>query len=192
MSAQLRQQFFPLLTEAGFTRKGDVLRRELPGCVVHIAEVQHRPQSGVFQVNLGAHLTTLDDASGSTAAAQMREYDCAWRGSIISGFRNASDAEFAYGATNEEASESVAFLVSEWQRQSSQFFDPLSGFPDGFHARAKQVLTEDMHPTQLRVWANVALLVGDPELSKRIAAAALPRVPERATSLRESLEALLV
>ena len=85
----------------------------------------------------------------------------------------------------------MAFLASEWQRQSSLFFDPLSSYPDGFHARAEQALDEDLHPAHLRVWANVAVIVGDSELSKRIAAAALPRVTERATALRDSLEALL-
>ncbi len=193
VGAQLRKQFFPLLVEAGFTRKGDVLHRELPGPVVHVVDVQHRPRSGVFQVNLGAHLLALGDVAGGTVppTAQMRDYDCAWRGSIISGFRNSSDSEFAYGSTEDEAAESVAFLASEWQRQSSLFFDPLSSYPDGFHARAEQALDEDLHPAHLRVWANVAVIVGDSELSKRIAAAALPRVTERATALRDSLEALL-
>ena len=193
INAELRQQFFPLLTAAGFTRKGDVLYRELPGPIVHIAEVQHRPRNGVFQINLGAHLPSLDDiASGQTIApADMRDYDCAWRGSIISGFRTSSDAEFAYGSTAEEAAESVAFLVSEWPRQAAQFFDPLSNFPDGFRERCTQVLNEDLHPAHLLTWAKVALLVNDPELAKRIATAALPSVPERATSLRENLEALL-
>ena len=193
INAELRKQLFPLLITAGFKRKGDVLYRELPGPVVHIVEVQHRPRNGVFQINLGAHLPALDDvADGQVfAAAEMRDYDCAWRGSIISGFRNSSDAEFAYGTTAEEAAESVAFLASEWPRQAAQFFDPLSNFPDGFHERCAQVLGEDLHPAHLLTWAKVALLVGDQELSQRIATAALPSVPERATSLRENLEALL-
>lgn len=193
ITSELRRQFFPLLTAAG-ARTGDVLRRELDGPVVHVVEVQHRPRSAVFQINLGAHLPALGGVAGGDAVpvASMREYDCAWRGSIISGFRNASDAEFAYGRTDAEASESVAFLVSEWERQSVAFFGPLSDFPAGFHEQARRSLDGDLHPAQLRTWARVALLVGDRGLARRIVDVALPRVPERATALRADLERLLV
>lgn len=124
ITAQLRAQFFPVLVNEGFTRTGDVLRRELEGGVVHVVEIQHRPRSGVFQVGLGAHLAALGDVAGGAPVPveKMRDHDCAWRSSVLSGFRRASDAEFAYGATAAEASESVAFAVSEWPRQSAAFF----------------------------------------------------------------------
>lgn len=194
ITSELRRQFFPLLTAAGFARTGDVLRRELDGPVVHVVEVQHRPRSAVFQIHLGAHLPALGGVAGGDAVpvVSMREYDCAWRGSIVSGFRNSSDAEFAYGRTDAEASESVAFLASEWQRQADAFFGSLSDFPAGFHEQARRSSDGDLHPAQLRTWARVALLVGDRALARRIVDVALPRVTERATALRADLERLLV
>lgn len=189
VTAQLRSQFYPVLLAEGFSRKGDILRRELDGPVVHVVEVQHRPRSGVFQVNLGAHLPALGDVAGGTRVPveQMREYDCAWRSSVVSGFRNSSDSEFAYGSTEEEASESVAFLVSEWARQSSDFFSPLSRFPESFHEGASSSVDSGMHPAHLLTWARVADVLGDTALRARIVEAALPTVPERATSLRAEL-----
>lgn len=193
VSRELREQFFPLLVAEGFTRKGDVLRRVLDGPVVHVVDVQHRPRNAVFQVNLGAHLPALGGVAGGDAVAHdaMRDWDCAWRGSIVTGFRNRSDSEFAYGRTAEEAAESVAFLVSEWERQSGAFFGPLSDYPAGFHEAARAAAADDAHhPAHLRTWARVALLVGDADLARGIAAAALPRVSERGTALREDLIAI--
>ncbi|WP_433676521.1 DUF4304 domain-containing protein [Microbacterium gorillae] len=192
INRELRTQFWPLLTAAGFERKGDIARRRLDGGVVHVVEVQHRPRSSVFQVHLGVHLLSLGGVAGGVPPEPdaLREYDCAWRGSIIAGFRNASDAEFAYGRTAEEATESVAFLASEWERQSAAFFGPLTAFPDDFDTRARQVIAEAPHPAHMRTWARVALLLADEELAREIAAAALPRVAERATALREDLAAI--
>lgn len=192
INAQLRAQFFPVLAAEGFSRTGDILRRELDGGVVHVVEIQHRPRSGVFQVGLGAHLVALGDVVGGepVPVANMRDHDCAWRSSVLSGFRRGSDAEFAYGATAADASESVAFLVSEWPRQSTAFFGGLSDFPEGFLLRAQESVFEGLHPAHLLTWARVADILGEAELRGRIVAAALPRVSERATSLRANLLAL--
>ncbi|GAB2550318.1 DUF4304 domain-containing protein [Leucobacter ruminantium] len=193
INAELRRQFYPQLVAEGFTRAGDIARRALVGPVVHVVEVQHLPRRNVFQINLGAHLLALDELSGTTAVAAdtVRDYDCAWRGSIFSGFRNSSDAEFAYGSTPEEASESVSFLVSEWRRQADVFFGPLSEYPGGFHRAAKRMPEHPVHPGHMRTWARVAQLVGDGALARRIAEVALPEVPERATALRDDLRAIL-
>ena len=192
INRELRAQFWPLLTATGFERKGDVARRRLDGGVVHVVEVQHRPRSAVFQVNLGAHLLALGDVAGGAAPGTdvLRDYDCAWRGSIIAGFRHAQDSEFAYGRTAEEAAESVAFLASEWQRQSAAFFGSLTDFPEDFRARAQAVIAQSPHPAHMRTWARVAVLLDDPELAREIARAALPRVAERATALRDDLAAI--
>ncbi|WP_312526166.1 DUF4304 domain-containing protein [Comamonas sp.] len=193
-TSELRAQFFPLLLAEGFVRQGDIARRVLDGSVVHIVEIQHRPRSAVFQVNLGAHLLALGDVAGGTLPAPqtMRDHDCAWRGSVIAGFRNAKDAEFAYGASAQDAAESVAFLVSEWQRQSQAFFAPFSDYPASFLAAARQAAQDrERHPAHLLTWARVAALLGEAALAQSIAQATLPRVPERATSLRAKLEAVL-
>lgn len=195
VNRELRKQFFPLLNGAGFTRQGDIARRVLPCGVVHVVELQHRTRSSVFQVNLGAHLMALGDVAGGEPPPpqEFRDFDCAWRGSVIAGFRNDSDAEFAYGSTDGEAAESVAFLASEWPRQSAAFFAPFTAFPNTFHdaARAAAVDAEQHHPAHLLTWARVACVLGDFTLGHSLAEAALPRVPERATSLRQNLLAIL-
>ncbi|MGO2140633.1 MAG: hypothetical protein ACTH30_09470 [Leucobacter sp.] len=193
INAEFRRQFFPLLTADGFVRSGDVARRVLPGGAVHVVEIQHRPRVGVFQVGLGVHLTPLDELAGTSSAPaeQLREHDCAWRSSIISGFRNSSDAEFAYGQSAADAAESVAFFVSEWPRQASEFFGPLTAFPEDFQAAAEAAASNlSMHPAHLLTWARVAILLKDSQLARSLSAQALPRVPERATSLRDELERL--
>ncbi|GAA2846885.1 hypothetical protein FB468_0206 [Leucobacter komagatae] len=193
INAEFRRQFFPLLNAGGFVRSGDVARRVLPGGVTHVVEIQHRPRADVFQVGLGVHLSPLDEvaATSSTPADQLREHDCAWRSSIISGFRNGSDAEFAYGQSAAEAAESVAFFVSEWPRQSEELFGPLTAFPEDFRTGAEAAASdESMHPAHLLTWARVAVLLEDGQLARSISAQALPRVPERATSLRDDLEGL--
>ncbi|WP_182344208.1 hypothetical protein [Comamonas koreensis] len=193
-TSELRAQFFPQLVAAGFVRQGDIARRVLDGGVVHVVEVQHRPRSAVFQVNLGAHLLALGDVAGGAMPAPpaMRDHDCAWRGSVIAGFRNAADAEFAYGTSAQEAAESVAFVVSEWQRQSQAFFAPFSAYPASFLAAARLAAQDkDMHPAHLLTWARVAVVLGEALLAQSIAQAALPRVTERATALRANLEGIL-
>ncbi|MFK3677114.1 hypothetical protein ACI2IP_05250 [Microbacterium sp. NPDC090218] len=187
----LRDRFYPVLKAQGFTRTGDVLRR-VDSPVVHVVEVVHQPRRGVFRVDLGAHLTLLGDVSRHAIdTAKIREPDCAWRSSIIPGFRNDHDPDFAYGSNPEEASESVAFLVSEWDRQSNAFFAPLTRWPDDFHDAARAAVETPPHPAHLLTWARVAALTGDLDLAQRCAEIALPSVPERATSLRESLEGIL-
>ena len=190
-TALLREQFYPLLKAQGFVRTGDVLRR-FDDPVAHVVEVVHQPRRGVFRVDLGVHVTPLGDVSRHVIdPTKIREADCAWRSSIIPGFRNDHDPDFVYGSTPEEASESVAFLVSEWDRQSSAFFGPKTRWPEDFHAAARAAVTDPPHPAHLLTWARVAALVGDTDLARRCAEVALPSVPERATALRESLEGIV-
>ncbi|MFJ6533500.1 hypothetical protein [Microbacterium sp. NPDC091662] len=190
-TALLRTDFYPVLKAQGFARTGDILRR-VDSPVVHVVEVVHQPRRGVFRVDLGVHLTLLGDVSHHAIdPAKIRGADCAWRSSIIPGFRNDHDPDFVYGSTPEEASESVAFLVSEWDRQSSAFFGPLTRWPEDFHEAACAAVADPPHPAHLLTWARVAALVGDVDLAHRCAEVALPSVPERATGLRENLEAIL-
>jgi hypothetical protein len=190
-TALLREHFFPLLKSQGFARNGDVLRRA-DDPVVHVVEVVHQPRRGVFRIDLGVHLTLLGDASGHVIdPTKIREADCAWRSSIIPGFRNDHDPDFVYGSTAEEAQESVSFLVSEWDRQSSAFFGRLAAWPHDFHEAARAAVVDPPHPAHLLTWARVAALADDLELARRCAEVALPSVPERATALRADLEAIV-
>lgn len=190
-TALLREHFFPLLKAQGFARNGDVLRRA-DDPVVHVVEVVHQPRRGVFRIDLGVHLTLLGDVSGHVIdPTKIREADCAWRSSIIPGFRNDHDPDFVYGSTAEEAQESVSFLVSEWDRQSSAFFGRLATWPQDFHEAARAAVVDPAHPAHVLTWARVAALADDLELARRCAEVALPSVPERATALRADLEAIV-
>jgi hypothetical protein len=190
-TALLRAEFYPVLKAQGFVRSGDVLRR-VDDPVAHVVEVVHQPRRGVFRVDLGAHLLPLGDVSRHAIdPTKIREADCAWRSSIIPGFRNDHDPDFVYGATATDAAESVAFLVSEWDRQSQDFFGPLTAWPDDFHEGARAAVANPSHPAHLLTWARVAGLAGDLELARRCAEVALPSVPERATALRDDLEGIV-
>lgn len=190
-TALLREQFYPVLKAQGFTRSADVLRR-VAEPVAHVVEVVNQPRRGVFRVDLGVHLTLLGDVSHHVIGpAKLREADCAWRSSIIPGFRNDHDPDFVYGSTPEEASEVVSFLVSEWGRQSDAFFGRLTVWPDDFHEAARAAMADPPHPAHLLTWARVAALAGDLELARDCADIALPSVPIRATSLRGDLESIV-
>lgn len=193
ITREMRQQFFPLLVDDGFTRTKDTLRRVLPGPVVHVVQVRNFPARAQFRVDLGAHLPALDEREGTAPKAldTLRDIDCVWRGGIVTGFLSPTDTGMSYGTDEHGASEAVAFMASEWKRQSREFFGPLFDFPGGFHRQARRALVAPRHPYAMVLWADVARLVGDDDLSRRIAAAALPLVPDTASGLRARAEALL-
>ncbi|WP_435748689.1 DUF4304 domain-containing protein [Microbacterium sp. PMB16] len=190
-TALLRTHFYPVLKDQGFVRSGNVLRR-FADPVVHVVEVVHQPRRGAFRVDLGVHLTLLGDVSRHVIdPTKIREPDCAWRSSIIPGFRNDHDPDFAYGTTASDAEESVSFLVSEWDRQSTAFFGRLTTWPGDFLDAARAAIETPPHPAHLLTWSRAAALAGDFELARRCAEVALPSVPERATALRADIEAIL-
>ena len=92
ISLLLRNQFYPLLKAQGFTKKADVFW-QVDGEVIRIVDIQHFKKRHCFQINLGIHLIPLGEyVMGCTGRRlefeKMRDYDCAWRGSIISGLVN--------------------------------------------------------------------------------------------------------
>jgi hypothetical protein len=92
ISLLLRNQFYPLLKAQAFTKKADVFW-QVDGEVIRIVDIQHFKKRHCFQINLGIHLIPLGEyVMGCTGRRlefeKMRDYDCAWRGSIISGLVN--------------------------------------------------------------------------------------------------------
>ncbi len=195
ISKQLQNQFYPLLEAQGFIKKGSVFH-QIDGEIIRIVDIQHSVKRHCFQVNLGIHLIPLGEyVMGCTGRnlniEKMRDYDCAWRSSIISGFLNNQDSDWSYLSTEQDAIENVHFLVSEWDRQSQKFFSELSHWPEDFNHKAKSLCEHPIHPADMATWCAVAGIMGDLNLVKTLAEVALPTVPERATSLKQKLESFI-
>ena len=190
VEALLERGFYPLLEAEGFQGEGGLFHRA-GGPVVHVVEVRHSPRRQVYQVAMGAHLLPLGeyamDSTGrpAKAPAALRCYDCAWQRNVI--VNDTSDG-WAYGNTEEESAEIVGLLAREWPRQSEAFFGRLTRWPEDFYARAQAALSEPAHPIEMRLWARVAALAGDFELTRALAEKALPDVPEYADALQAMLE----
>lgn len=195
ISQQLRNQFYPLLKAQGFSKKADVFW-QVDGEVVRIVDIQHSKKRHCFQVNLGIHLMPLGEyVMGCTGRRleieKMRDYDCAWRSSIISGLVNDHDSDWSYAQSEQDAIQMVEFLVSEWDRQSQRFFGEMARWPEDFIKKATMAVKNPVHPTKMCTLCYVAGAAGDLQLVKNLAEVALPSVPERATSLKTRLEAFL-
>lgn len=115
-----------------------------------------------------------DPADGSVDPVSACVYDCAWRTSVEAGFRSDHDAEFTYGHTPDEAAASIEFMISEWERQSTEFFTPLTSWPDDFLAAARAAELQPAHPMTMLVCARVANAAHNPALAGRLARTALP------------------
>lgn len=193
ITRHMREQFFPLLVEEGFTRQRDTLRRILDGPVAHVVTVRHFPARKEFRVDLGAHLPALDEplVMPATNLETITVDSCLWGERIVTGFLHPADTGMAYGTNEEEASEAVAFIASEWKHQSRAFFGPLSNYPEGFLRLARQALVGPHQPGWMVTAAHMARVVGDHDLSLRIAAAALPLIPDERSSLRDEAQMIL-
>ena len=195
ISQQLRDQFYPLLKAQGFSKKADVFW-QVDGEVIRIVDIQHSKKRHCFQVNLGIHLMPLGEyVMGCTGRRleieKMRDYDCAWRSSIISGLVNDHDSDWSYTQSEQDAIQMVEFLVSEWDRQSQRFFGEMARWPEDFIKKATMAVKNPVHPIEMCTLCYVAGAAGDLQLVKNLAEVALPSVPERATSLKARLEAFL-
>ena len=196
VSAQLRNQFYPILKTQGFTQKADVFR-QIDGEIIRIVDIQHSVKRHCFQVNLGIHLRPLGEyIMGCTGKPliieKMREYDCAWRNSILPNLINDYDSDWMYGSNEQEAIEMVQFLASEWNRQSQIFFNALAHWPQDFIHQANLAVQNPIHPMDMAKLCHVAAAAGNLDLVKTLAELALPAVPERATSLKQKLESFMI
>lgn len=147
ISKQLRTQFYPLLKAQGFTQKADVFW-QVDGEVIRIVDIQHFKKRHCFQINLGIHLISLGEyVMGCTGKGleieKMRDYDCAWRGSILSGLINDYDSDWSYTQSAQDAAQMVEFLVSEWDRQSQLF---LEKWRNGLKISSKKQLWQSKNP----------------------------------------------
>ncbi|WP_287911605.1 DUF4304 domain-containing protein [Acinetobacter sp.] len=196
ISKHLRTQFYPLLKAQGFTQKADVFW-QVDGEVIRIVDIQHFKKRHCFQINLGIHLISLGEyVMGCTGKGleieKMHDYDCAWRGSILSGLINDYDSDWSYTQSAQDAAQMVEFLVSEWDRQSQLFFGEMAQWPEDFIKKATLAIQKPVHPSEMCTLCYVSGAAGNLELVKKLAEVALPYVPERATSLKARLESFIV
>lgn len=195
ISKLLQRQFYPILKAQGFIKKGDVFR-QVEGEVVRIIDIQHSIKRHCFQVNLGIHLIPLGEyvmrcTGKALDIEKMRDFDCAWRSSILPYLINDHDNDWSYTSNEQDANEMVQFLVSEWNRQSQNFFNELAHWPEDFLKKAHQACINPLHPAHMCTLCYVAGAAGDLQLVKRLAEIAIDTVPERATSLKERLASFI-
>ena len=107
--------------------------------------------------------------------------------------RTAAGAAFgwAYGPDAASAEENVAFIVSEWARQGHAFFADHDAYPASCERLLRQTDPDDIHPARTLNLARIALHLGDTQRAQAFVRSGLARAPERATSLKEKLQALL-
>ncbi|RZL61162.1 MAG: DUF4304 domain-containing protein [Variovorax sp.] len=185
----LAARFYPVLRAEGFKGSGTALRRH-DGDFHHIVAVQGAAGGAGCYINLGAHIDFLPaEGGGPFDPATFDEPSCAFRMRL-----DAPDGpHWRYGATEAEAQATVAALLAAWGAQGQAFF---AGFTQAGRASQLEGLIaaregSQVHAAHALLGARIALHTGDAARAQRMATAALPRVPERATALRAKLEALV-
>lgn len=185
----LTKHLYPVLRAEGFDGGGQTLRRTR-GPIVHIFNVQGASGGKACYLNLGAHYDFLPCEGGAfVAPGEIEESHCVFRERI----EPPPGAAFgwAYGADPAAAEENVAFIVSEWRRQGHAFFAAHDAYPASCERLLREADPEDLHPAQMLNLARMARHLGDTERARELAASGLARTPERATSLKAKLEAVL-
>jgi hypothetical protein len=156
------------------------------GDAIHVVNIQAAEGGTACYVNLGAHLAFLPTAGGAAVdPSSILEYQCAFRDRIDPPPGPAFP--WAYVDDPEAASESIEFVLSEWQSFGRRFFGRYGDYPEAFRSLLADETTEQAHPAHLLTLARIALQLTDERRAKRLATAGLARVPERATLLRRDL-----
>ncbi len=187
--SSLQKALWSELRREGFLGSGATVRR-ISGPVVHVVNIQGSSGGESCFINMGAHLSLLPTEGGGVVVPnELLEYQCAFRARIE------PPAGPAFGWSYQEelvaATETVDFILSEWQRVGRAFFDKYMAFPDSFRSLVLAADPNEVHPAGLLTLSRVALLAGELHQGKRLASAGLARAPERATLLRNALDEAL-
>ncbi|WP_442678149.1 DUF4304 domain-containing protein [Sphingomonas sp. ASY06-1R] len=184
----LGEHLYPILRAEGFVGTGATLRR-IDGPVIHVFNVQGARSGGEFYLNLGAHLSFLPSAGGGAIDPQeIDEPSCVFRDRLDP--PPGPEFGWSYCASPEEAAESVAFIVSEWESVGRAFFARYACYPQSFEALIRKEDPDQVHPSAARTLARIAIELGRPVRASDFLEAALRRVPERATLLKADLVAM--
>lgn len=185
----LSEQLYPILRAEGFVGTGSTLRR-INGPVIHVFNVQGARSGGECYLNLGAHLAFLPSAGGGAVDPQsIDEPSCVFRDRL----EPPPGPEFgwSYCASPEDAAESVAFIVSEWESVGRAFFARYAHYPQSFEALILEEDPEQVHPIKARILAGIAIELGRQARASDFLEAGLRRVPERATLLKADIVAMM-
>jgi hypothetical protein len=96
-----------------------------------------------------------------------------------------------YGDSEEDALESVAFIVSEWPLLGHAFFKAYENFPESFATLISQAQPDAIHPRKCLHYARIAVELGQREAALAFAQSGLQRAAECATSLRADLREVI-
>ncbi|GAB7533244.1 hypothetical protein PS3A_56600 [Pseudomonas sp. 3A(2025)] len=186
----LAQKLYPVLRAEGFKGSGQTLRR-IDGPLIHVFNVQGSRGGEQCYLNLGAHLDFLPAEGGLAVQPQkLEEAHCVFRGRIDS----PAGAAFgwAYGDSEEQAEETIAFIVSEWQRVGRAFFAQHAFYPQSYEALLlREVDADAIHARSALHLARIAAHLGQHERARSLVEIGLARAPERATILKAELAQVL-
>ena len=185
----LEKKLFPVLEAEGFQGAGQTLRR-IDGPVIHVFNVQGASGGKACYLNLGAHLDFLPtEGGGQVAPRDVEESHCVFRDRMHPPPGEAFG--WAYGASKEEAEESVEFIVSEWSGPGRDFFARHGTYPQRFEQMLRETDPNDIHARTALHLARIAVHLGDRNRAQALVDAGLARAPERATSLKADLAQVL-
>lgn len=185
----LEKKLFPVLKAEGFVARGQTLRR-IEGPVIHVFNVQGASGGKACYLNLGAHLDFLPtEGGGQVAPWDIEESHCVFRDRMHPPPGEAFG--WAYGASTEEAEESVEFIVNEWAGPGRAFFARHGSYPQSFETMLRDTDPNSIHARTALHLGRIAVQLGDRVRAETLVNAGLARAPERATALKADLARLL-
>jgi hypothetical protein len=182
-------KLYPILRAEGFRGSGATLRRiQLP--VIHVFNFQASSGGECCYINLGCHLNFLPTEGGGVCdPKKIAESSCAFRERVDPPAGSAFG--WQYGASESAAKDSVAALVEYWRCYGRPFFERHTKFPDDFMVLVEKAVVNQPHPIDGLKFARLALRLDRSDLALALASQAVPHVPERATDLRDELDAFI-
>jgi hypothetical protein len=184
----LKKALKPILKTSGFSGTGTTWRR-INDPLVHVFNIQGSSGGDGCYLNLGAHLSFLPSAGKLIPAEDTLEYHCAFRDRIDP---PAGTFRWAYLEDASETNESLAFIVSEWERQAVPFFERYAVFPESFRTLLSHLAVATTQIHDLFTFARIALQLEDRERACHLAETVRSKCPRSATGLLADVQDFLL
>lgn len=186
---RVAKEFYPRLRAEGFRGSGTTLRR-IDGEAIHVFNCQGSSTEGRFYLNLGAHYSYLPAEGGGTIQpVDLKEYHCVFRDRIEP--PTGPELGWNYGSTDEEDSELLAFIASEWKTQAQPFFDRYAANAEIQLGLLNEAVDKPRHSRDGLHFGRMAMYLGRSDLALRFIREGLADCPERASGLIADLKSLL-
>jgi len=182
----LESEFFPLLLEEGFVRKGRTFRR-IRAPLIHVVECQPGSSGEGCYLEMGVHLAFLpQQGGGEFSPTTIDESGCVFR-ERLAGDGAIAGGGWAYGDSEQESVTSAKALCSAWESAGSDFFTAHQTFPDDYQAMLDKADFEQARAIELLTLARIAANLQRKEQALALAHLGLERAAPAASSLRAQL-----